>query len=282
MVLGVIKVPPGATQVLQLAEEARAIVRAASRLVLEIYNRPPSELDVRNKADGTPVTAADMAAHNTLVEGLAAISQRLPVISEEDDSHTSSLVAGEPFWLTDPLDGTKEFLARNGEFTVNLALIIGSRPVWGAVAVPVNGRLYEGGRGLGSRLWRDMLPTDIHTVAASTRQCRALVSRSHLGPSTTKILQRLESHFEQVVQIPRGSSLKLCDIAEGEGDLYPRVGPIHQWDLAAGQAVLEGAGGQLLHLDGQPLVYGNDFSVKVPATLAFGDPSLDWRKKIAG
>ena len=281
MVLGVLQQPLNKNQMLELAEGARALVREASRKVMHIYRQSESEVwDVQKKDDGSPVTAADLAAHHYLADNLPKLTPGFPVVSEEDPDSDAPPHSSTPFWLIDPLDGTKEFVARNGQFTVNIALIVGSAPVWGAISVPTQDKLYEGGAGLGCRLWRQMHPQVVQTAPASTRQCRALVSRSHLNQRTLDVLQQLEKHFQQIVQIKVGSSLKLCMLAEGEGDLYIRFGPIKKWDLAAGQAVLEGAGGELLLCDGTAIDYRREVRAILPPTLSYGDASANWRQLI--
>ena len=277
--LGLVQRPPGKQQLLELAEEGRAALREASRRILEICaHKVP---DAQQKADGSPLTEADLASHQLLDERLTSLSVSYPVLSEEGDDF-SPPAPGTPFWLVDPLDGTRDFLAGTGEYTVNVALVSSGSVLWGGVAVPEQEAIYEGGIGLGSRLWRGSVPTMLSVAEASARQCRVLVSRSHSEPATEAAIEKLQRHFEQVSRLSLGSALKFCALAEGNADCYPRTGGLRQWDLAAGQAVLEGAGGQVLCLDsGCPPEYKPQAELVVPAFIAFGDARTDWRSLVA-
>jgi len=175
------------------------------------------------------------------------------VVSEESDEQTKSKRTALPiYWLVDPLDGTKEFIKRNGEFTVNIALIVDGISVFGAVGVPVQNKLYWGGNAYGCWLEDD---AGVRALSVSTKPDNALLrvvgSRSHVNAETAEYLAKLGEH--ELVSV--GSSLKFCLLAEGKADLYPRLGPTCEWDTAAAQAVLEGAGGKVETLEGQPLRY---------------------------
>ncbi|MGI9345340.1 MAG: 3'(2'),5'-bisphosphate nucleotidase CysQ family protein [Gammaproteobacteria bacterium] len=266
--------------ILPLADSARGIIRAAAREVMGVYQQYLDDLDfeIQSKQDGSPLTIADRISHQVLCDGLRALSPVLPIVSEEGkDSKEAPVGEHAAYWLLDPLDGTKEFLARNGEFTVNIALMQGSKTVWGAVSVPAQDCVYEGGPGLGCRLWHQMSCQSIQTVSAPRRQCRVLFSRSHSqNDQNAQLVQQLRAHFDQTEQLIRGSSLKLCSVASGEADLYPRLGPIRQWDIAAGHAVLVGAGGTIMHMDGTEITYGGDTMVPISPFIAVGDASIDW------
>lgn len=245
--------PPAALQtaLLDLAREAGdAILRVYAAMAGQ--ERPAG---VQYKADHSPLTQADLQAHACIVRGLARMTPALPVVSEEDaDSQRHRTPQGR-YWLVDPLDGTREFLARNGEFTVNIALIEAGCPVWGVVHAPALGQLYWGGAGMGA--WRrDATGEQAIRVTARAQDratpLRVLASKSHLDAQTQAFIARLGPH--ELLQA--GSSLKFCRIAEGTADLYPRLGPTCEWDTAAAQAVLEGAGGVVLDLRGQALRYG--------------------------
>lgn len=233
---------------------------------------------VTHKADDSPLTAADLAAHACIVKGLRDLTDDIPIVSEEGCVPDEGARAAERFWLVDPLDGTKEFLARNGEFTVNIALIEHGRPVLGVVTVPVHGLTYWGGAGQGAfrRASGELTWHRLHVAAprASSQPLRVMASKSHLNEATQALIARLGPH--ELVQA--GSSLKFCRIAEGAADVYPRLGPTCEWDTAAAQAVVEAAGGHVCTLQGTPLRYGKadvlnpDFVVSaVPLADLLGD-----------
>ncbi|OZI62963.1 3'(2'),5'-bisphosphate nucleotidase CysQ [Bordetella genomosp. 11] len=254
------------TSVLQVARDAGHAVMA----VYDACSRGASP-EVSRKADDSPVTEADMDSHRIIVAGLAALDEALPVVSEEDtDSHAHRTRKGR-YWLVDPLDGTKEFLDRNGEFTVNIALIDNGTAVAGVVVAPALGLEYWGATGLGA--WRDTgtgpSQLSVCTPCAASLP-RVIASRSHLDSATQDYLRRLGPH--SLVQA--GSSLKFCRIAEGAADLYPRFGPTCEWDVAAAHAILEAAGGQVLCLDGTPLRYGKAGVLNPPFIASNGHVSV--------
>jgi 3'(2'), 5'-bisphosphate nucleotidase len=218
---------------------------------MEVYGA--GEVSIQKKHDLSPVTEADLAAHRILVEHLASLLPNCPVVSEENEGVQNYHHGSDRFWLIDPLDGTKEFIARNGEFTVNVALVEGGRSVLGIVYAPAIDTLYLGSLGQGAfRLSKgEMEP--IQVGAAADGGCRVLVSKSHLNEETQLFIDRLGS----VSLIQTGSSLKFCRVAEGSADIYPRLAPTCAWDTAAAQAVLEAAGGAVVDLQGQPLRYDN-------------------------
>lgn len=223
----------------------------ASDAILAVYES--SDLGIATKSDQSPVTEADLAAHQVLVAGLSALTPDIPIVSEEDPESLRIPETHTRFWLIDPLDGTKEYIQRNGEFTCNLALIDTHRTVYGFVSVPVLGLLYHGGQRLGAkRLTRDGSETVIQCVK-QTGLTRVVASKSHLNPETEAFIAAIETRVEL---IQAGSSLKFLRIAEGSADLYPRLAPTCEWDTAAAQAVLEGAGGSVTQINGSPLVYG--------------------------
>lgn len=206
---------------------------------------------VERKADDSPLTLADLAAHNCIVEGLARLTPQIALVSEEDaDSWKHRLPAGS-FWLIDPLDGTKEFLARNGEFTVNIALVTDGAPVWGVVYAPALDALYWGGKGFGACRTSAGQTQVVHVSAVSV-PCKVISSKSHMNAETSAFISRLGD----VALVQAGSSLKFCRICEGAADVYPRLAPTCEWDTAAAQAVLEGAGGHVYDTAGMRLRYG--------------------------
>ena len=250
----------------------------ASQAAAAILAAQKSGLGQREKADRSPVTAADEAAEKVILEGLARCFPGLTVISEEAAGDRGPVKLSERFLLVDPLDGTRELLAGRDEFTVNIALVENAVPVAGVIAAPARGVIWRGAVGLGAErieLTPGAAPaqasirTPIRTRARPERGARVLVSRSHLDPATTAYVDRLP----QAEQVPCGSSLKFGMLAEGAADLYPRLGPTSEWDIAAGHAVLLAAGGGVTRPDGKPLLYGqSDF--RVAAFIAFGDPSM--------
>ena len=227
------------------------IARQAGDAIMAIYNSRQS--GVREKADQSPVTEADLAAHVVLAKALGSLLPIYPVVSEEDENSLVYRHNVGIFWLIDPLDGTKEFIARNGEFTVNIALIEHGRSVLGVVYAPAIDCMYWGGAGLGA--FR-MTATETQSIKVSAAEpddgFRVVASKSHLNAETQTFIDRLGS----VSLVQAGSSLKFCRVAEGMADLYPRLAPTCEWDTAAAQAVLEGAGGVVVDPDGNPLRYG--------------------------
>lgn len=254
-----------------LLPAVRRIARAAGAAIMAVYGR---EIAVTAKADQSPLTEADRRAHDCILEGLAALQPALPVWSEESgQDEVAGRQAWQRFWLVDPLDGTKEFIGRNGEFTVNIALVDHHGPVLGVVHAPALDREYFGARGLGA--WRvdsggEARPVQVRVPAAD--RVRVAGSRSHRGSSLDGFLARLGPH--ELVSL--GSSLKICLVAEGAADVYPRLGPTSAWDTAAAQAVVEAAGGRLVDLEGRPLRYNTGPGVLNPHFVVYGDPGRDW------
>jgi 3'(2'), 5'-bisphosphate nucleotidase len=229
-----------------LEEVGRLVGRAGE--AIEAVRR--GSLQAEEKADGSPVTAADRAAEAILVEGLRLLVPGAVVVSEEGDVAAAMAGAGSTYWLVDPLDGTKEFLKGLPEYTVNVALVEAGIPILGAIDVPAAGSLYLAARGHGARR-RDARGETRLAAASVAHPRRAVVSRSHLSPETGALLARLGV----TETLPRGSSLKMCAVAEGAADLYPRLGPTRLWDTAAGAAVATEAGCAVVDLDGRPLRY---------------------------
>jgi 3'(2'), 5'-bisphosphate nucleotidase len=247
----------------------------AGDAILEVY---ASDFDVQAKDDQSPLTQADMASHRIIVAGLRELTPDIPVISEESGlPGFDERGQWNPYWLIDPLDGTKEFVKRNGEFTVNIALIEDHKPVLGVVHVPVRKTTYTGCDGVGAEVRTNGgEPKPISVARGSASPVRVVGSRSHRGTSLDRFLQNL-GDFEMH---PTGSSLKFCLIAEGKADVYPRLGPTSEWDTAAAQAVVEQAGGVVLELDGKPLSYNNKSDILNPYFLVAGPMDHDWLKII--
>ena len=255
-------------------------VRRAGDAIMEIYR---AGFEVRRKADASPVTEADLAAHGLLAEALQGLMPSIPLVSEEAPLPPySERRRWHRFWLIDPLDGTKEFIARNGEFTVNIALIEDGQPRLGLVGVPAQGRIY-----LGEVAARR---AELHEHGAARRiRARAMqegrpitliASRSHGGRRLQRYLETLAAVFPETRQLALGSSLKLCALAEGGADLYPRLGPTCEWDIAAGHAVLAAAGGALWPADGAAALAYNKPDLANPEFIAAADGGFPWRDKL--
>jgi 3'(2'), 5'-bisphosphate nucleotidase len=237
-----------------LRDACTGFARDAAREIMRIYVGDHGE---RTKADKSVVTDADHAAEAIIVAGLRAIAPDMAVVAEEEMAagHVPKM-DGSPFWLVDPLDGTKEFIKKNGEFTVNIALIEEGKAVLGIVLAPASGILWRGGAGLGADRSENggaFTPISVRRAPAAGLTC--LASRSTAVYSQLDIWFRNEG-LSVAEREHAGSSLKFCLIAEGKADLYPRFGPTNEWDTAAGQGVLEAAGGEVVTTDGKPLLYG--------------------------
>ncbi|MDX1555290.1 MAG: 3'(2'),5'-bisphosphate nucleotidase CysQ, partial [Xanthomonadales bacterium] len=221
-----------------LAPRVAEIAHRAGNAILQVYG---DDFDVERKQDNSPVTEADLASHDLIVAALTELTPGIPVLSEEDSNIPFEQRRGwEQYWLVDPLDGTKEFVSRNGEFTVNIALISGHAPALGVVQVPVSGDCYVGVVGQGATLLRGgKSPQPIHVRIPRSRPVVVVGSRSHANPRLAEHLEAL-GDYELVTM---GSSLKCCLVAEGKADFYPRLGPTFEWDTASAHAVVVAAGG---------------------------------------
>ena len=243
------------------------IATTAGDAIMQIYER---DFDVELKDDRTPLTEADRASHEIIIEGLARLTEVLPVLSEESAEHDiEARREWDRFWLVDPLDGTKEFIKRNGEFTVNIALIEQHKPVLGVVSAPALGVVYAGETSSGAFREQNGRREPIGVQRPAKDPLRVVGSRSHANPELAAFLDTLGPHELK----PMGSSLKICLVAEGQADLYPRLGPTSEWDTAAAEAVLISAGGSMMDLTGQPLSYNARESLLNPHFLAIGDDS---------
>lgn len=236
-----------------MLERLIAIAKEAGDVIMEVYGR--DDFGAVDKGDGSPVTVADGAAEAVILKGLAEAFPDVPVVAEEAVSAGHAPEVGSRYFLVDPLDGTKDFIRRNGEFTVNIALVEDHLPVAGVVYAPAIGAFFAGDQHGARRA--QVVDGEIgpwSPIAVNGRPgdgLRVVASRSHAGPDTTAYLAR----FDVTEIVPSGSSLKLCKVAAGEADLYPRMGRTMAWDIAAGDAVLRGAGGQVRYLDGQTFSY---------------------------
>ena len=252
------------------------IATEAGRKILPFFQKSFAH---RLKADSSPVTDADLAAHEHLVKALNQLNPRRVVISEESTaSHALSDSITEEYWLIDPLDGTKEFMKGKREFTVNVALIRDGKSVLGVVHAPALGVTYLAQAGEGA--WRQVSEdphVPIRARSAVVQHLTVVASKDHSGPQVKRLLAKL--NCPQVTSI--GSSLKLCLVAEGRADLYFRDIPTMEWDTAAAQCVVEAAGGRVLTVDGEPLGYGKP-TLKNPSFIVLGDPNFNWRELAPG
>lgn len=252
-----------------------AVARAAGSVILDVYER---EYEIIEKADGSPVTTADHRAHDLIVEQLKILTPDIPIVSEEsDDLDDPARFQSSRVWLVDPLDGTKEFISRNGEFTVNIGLAEDGRPTLGVVYSPYLRACYFAAEGQGA--WRqlgDSAPEKITVARYDPARPRMVASRSHSGEAVDAFREALavsSGHDPEIVSM--GSALKVCVLAQGDADVYPRLAPTSEWDTCASHCVLNEAGGQLLDCDGDELQYNKE-DILNPWFVAVADPAVDW------
>jgi len=254
-----------------LARACAAITRTAGYAIMRIYD---ADYTIARKDDASPLTAADLAAHHVILDGLGALTPDIPVLSEEsaEQATWSERRGWTRYWLVDPLDGTREFIKHNGEFTVNIALIENGEATLGVVHAPALDEMYYAWQG--GHAYAETAQAGSVAISSRARATPIIVagSRSHADPRMLTALDKVGAHE----LIALGSSLKFCRTAQGQADLYVRYGPTSEWDTAAGQCVLEQAGGGVTRLDGSRLAYNAKESLLNPDFLAFGDRSVDW------
>lgn len=234
----------------QLLEQLIPVAREAGRVILDIY---ATDFEIRGKDDASPVTEADERAETVILLALQSIAADIPIVAEEAVAAGHTPEVGDRFWLVDPLDGTREFISRNGEFTVNIALIERGEPTIGVVLAPALDRLFAGASGIGAFVEEGGQRRTIKVRKAPAEGLTVVASRSHGDAEALKDF--LQGRSIAALR-NAGSSLKLCLVAAGEADLYPRLGRTMEWDIAAGHAVLAAAGGAVHAVAGQPLRYG--------------------------
>jgi len=260
-----------------LIESVKVISKEAGAAILEIYDNEAS-IEVMKKHDDSPLTQADLAAHKIIVSALSRLTPDIPVLSEESaDISWDERQSWSRYWLVDPLDGTKEFLKRNGEFTVNIALIDEHVPVLGVVYVPVNRVLYSGILGQGAFKECDGAEQQIKVVPVS-HDITVVASRSHRSSELNVWIKKVEGTLGKVDLVSMGSSLKICLVAEGKADIYPRLALTSEWDTAAAQAVLEAAGGTLKDDEFNTYRYNKKEDLLNPFFFAIGDINFDWQR----
>ncbi|MCR4287324.1 MAG: 3'(2'),5'-bisphosphate nucleotidase CysQ [Deltaproteobacteria bacterium] len=258
-----------------LLDEIKTLALKAGDAILEVYSS--ADFGTTFKEEGSPLTLADKASHSIITDGLSRISPGMPVLSEESEAAPYEVrKAWERFWLIDPLDGTKEFIKRNGEFTVNIALIAGNAPVMGVVYAPVLRVMYYASSGAGAFKDTDGATARISASDYRGAMLKVVGSRSHGGEELSRFIERIG----QAEFLSMGSSLKLCLVAEGAAHLYPRFGPTMEWDTAAAQCVVEEAGGTVTDLKGQRLCY-NKKELKNPFFMISGKPPFPWQGILA-
>ncbi|WP_281648424.1 3'(2'),5'-bisphosphate nucleotidase CysQ [Parendozoicomonas sp. Alg238-R29] len=261
-----------------LVDSLKELCLKAGEAILTVYSQ--ERIDVIQKSDDSPVTEADRQAHRVITDGLEQLGPGIPVISEEGTLPTlEERQKWQRYWLVDPLDGTKEFIARTDEFTVNIALMEEGRPVMGIIYAPVARAFYYGGSALHGS-WRQKEGSEVLPI--QTRSCapegllNVAISRHHGRDRLKDLIDRFEQRFSEVHLTIAGSSLKTCLVAEGSLDIYPRRGPTSEWDTAAGQAIVEGAGGVVLNGELKPLRYNDKETLLNPDFYVLGDPSAEW------
>lgn len=257
----------------QLLPGVMQACRDATETILEIYESDDFEIEAKH--DKSPLTRADMASHHILVAALEQLTPEIPILSEESaDAGFDKRRHWDRLWVIDPLDGTREFIKRNGEFTINVALVVDQVPVLGVIAVPVTGEAFSGIPGAGAAMrWRDgQAPEMICTRRPCASPPVVLGSRSHANRRAEAYFQTLGPHE----LIGRGSALKFCAVACGEADFYPRLGPTSEWDTAAGEAIVTAAGGRVWLPDGREMLYNARESLLNGDFFVAGDPQADW------
>ena len=255
----------------ELLLEVVKLAQQAGDAILSVYSE---QFEVTHKSDQSPLTVADLRSHEIISRGLRALTPDVPVLSEEaSDIPFEQRRQWTRYWLVDPLDGTKEFVSRNGEFTVNIALIDNHVPVLGVVHVPVTSTTYTGATGVGAfRQIDGKTPEPLRVGSPAATPLRIVGSRSHRGDTLDRYLPKLAPY--ELIAV--GSSLKFCLVAEGSADFYPRFGPTSEWDTAAAQAVVEAAGGAVIETNGEQLRYNTKADLLNPHFLVYGDRNRDW------
>lgn len=262
-------------------DEVRNIAVAAGQEILTVYDQDQA-LEITLKDDKSPLTEADRRAHELIVERLQNLDSDIPILSEESDAiDFETRSSWHRYWLVDPLDGTKEFIKRNGEFTVNIALIDRGRPSLGVVHVPVTGVTYLGKLGIGA--WKQDASGDISTIATQSLELergvvRVVASRSHRGEEVEALITRIEAGLGPCEVVSMGSSLKICLLADGSADIYPRLAPTCEWDTAAAHGVLAAAGGDIYTTGFEPLRYNQKAELLNPYFIALADIEFAWQQ----
>lgn len=269
------------------SDHLQTVVRIAieaGAAIMAVYGRA-GDVEIQLKDDDSPLTEADLQAHRIIAAGLQQLAPNIPVLSEESAlPDYSERRHWREYWLVDPLDGTKEFTSRSGEFTVNIALIREGEPVLGVVHVPVHGTTYCGvdKQALVMAKGRAGRPVRVQQLPSVSQwsdiTLRVVASRRHGGEQIATLVARLRKAVGDVELVNMGSSLKICLLAEGKADIYPRLAPTSEWDTAAAHAVLRAAGGEVVDTDFRPLRYNQKADILNPYFIAVGDANIDWQQ----
>lgn len=259
----------------ELIESVIRISKEAGRAILDVYESSSSDFEIQIKSDDSPLTKADLAAHKIITQALQQNTPNVPIISEESvDIGFEQRKEWQRFWLVDPLDGTKEFIRRNDDFSVNIALVSEHKVIFGLVYIPVFNLCYWAAEGRGAYVREGDMQREV-SVKNVSDPMKIVVSRSHGSPKLAEFIKKIPEHE----MLNRGSALKICMIADGQADIYPRFGPTSEWDTAAAQCVLEEAGGALLVMhDQQVLCYNTKPSLVNPEFIAIGDKAYNWQQ----
>ena len=263
-----------------LFENVRQLALRAGSAIMRIY---AGEFSVTAKDDLTPLTEADLAAHRLIEQGLQQLCAAWPVLSEEGADVPFALrQSWQNYWLVDPLDGTREFVKRNGEFSVNIALVDGNEIVLGVVHAPALGVTYGAWRDGGAWKWSgdEDRPARIYAKPVAQQPLHVALSRSHGSPRMQAYLDSLRAAYGEIESLHMGSALKSCLVAEGAADVYPRLGLTSEWDTAAAQCVVEEAGAQMTDTSGQRMRYNSKDSLLNPEFLVFADQRVDWVRHV--
>ncbi len=268
-------------ELIELFPDLKKIIIEAGEAILGVYHSD-SPIEVENKADDSPVTKADHAAHIVIERGLKNLAQTYPILSEEGGMpNFKERSTWQRYWLVDPLDGTKEFINKNGEFTVNIALIEEGEAILGLVYVPVTQTLYYGMKGQSAWKEEEGQKIELKMSPVSTQKALAVVgSRRHGAEALDELLKHVSEVFDDINLVSMGSSLKICAIAEGSAHWYPRLALTSEWDTAAAHAVLSAAGGEIVDLELKPLTYNQKDDILNPFFHALGDQDFDWKTLI--
>ncbi|PTQ89679.1 3'(2'),5'-bisphosphate nucleotidase CysQ [Agitococcus lubricus] len=254
-----------------------AISEKAGEAILTIYNQP-ERWQVQNKSDNSPLTAADMASHHIIDTALRQLLPMVPVLSEESNGDMGERHTWQSLWLVDPLDGTKEFIKRTNDFTVNIALVVDNKPILGVLHAPVYGVTYAAFLGGGAWVFNQQGEKTAISTSEAASIPRVLLSRNHKGGKEGAVLEKVTARFGDYVALEVGSAFKMCRVAEGAADFYPRLGPTMEWDTAAAQILVEEAGGVLVDIQGIPLTYNARDTLTNGEFFVIGEKALtqDW------
>lgn len=269
----------------KLLDKIAALSIEAGRAIMKVYEG--ADFDISYKEGNSPLTRADTDANDVIVEALKTLTPQVPILSEEcKEAPYSERKEWQRFWLVDPLDGTKEFIKKTGEFTVNIALIDNGTPVMGVVHVPTTGTTYTGLTGLGAfkQTTADDTAREIKVSSYTEGTLRLVASVSHRNPELEVFLGSIKETMKDrggVENISMGSSLKLCLVAEGRAHIYPRIGPTMEWDTGAAHCVVTAAGGRVTDLDGEDLKYNKE-NLLNPFFIVTGSPAFPWKEHLKG